>query len=136
MRMSIENRVPGQIPWGALAMLPLFAMPYGGWLVEQGYADFGRCALKSSLGVPCLTCGSTRATLHLLHGEFGQALAMQPLTIAVYLVVAVVGLVSLALFVANKHAHLYYTRRETLAFKATMIVLPIVAWVYLYMAGI
>lgn len=136
MKISIEKRIPGQVPWGALAMLPLFAMPIGGWLVEQGYADFGTCALRSSFGVPCLTCGSTRATLHLLHGEFGAAIAMQPLTILVYIALAAVGLASLALFVANKHPHILYTRREALAFKGALIVLPILTWVYLWKAGI
>lgn len=136
MKLSIENRIPGQVPWGALAMLPLFAMPIGGWLVEQGHADFGRCAMKVSFGVPCLTCGSTRATLHLLHGEWGAAIAMQPLTILVYFALAIVGVASLTLFVANKHAHIQYTRREALAFKAALVVLPLLTWIYLWKAGI
>jgi len=136
MKITIQNRAPGQVPWGALAMLPLFAMPIGGWLVEQGWADFGTCAAKVSLGVPCLTCGSTRATLHLLHGELGAAIAMQPLTILVYFALALVGLFSLGLFIANKYPHIEYTRRESLAFKATLIVLPILTWVYLLKAGI
>ena|SRR5690554_4527412 len=136
MKIAIENRQAGQVPWGALWMLPLFAMPLGGWLVEQGWADFGRCAMKSAFGIPCLTCGSTRATLHLLHGEFGQALAMQPLTVFLYALLAVFGLVSLALFIANRHPRIIYTRREVFAFKAALIVLPAVTWAYLIWADI
>jgi hypothetical protein len=136
MKVSIHRRLPGQIPWGALVMLPLFAMPIGGWLVEQGWVDFGVCAMKSGLGIPCLTCGATRATLHLLHGEIGAAIAMQPLTIALYSALAVWGLSSLSLFAANRYAQIRLSRVEDRAFKGALIVLPLLNWAYLIAAGV
>ena len=41
------------------------------------------CALKRLTGLPCPTCGSTRAVLHLLGGRVGQAFAAQPLVMLV-----------------------------------------------------
>ena len=37
------------------------------------------CPLKRFTGVPCPTCGSTRAVLSALHGDFAKAFALQPL---------------------------------------------------------
>jgi len=136
MKIAIQTRQPGQVPWGALWMLPLFAMPMGGWLVEQGWANFGQCAMKTTFSIPCLTCGSTRATLLLLHGDFGAAVAMQPLTIFLYALLAAVGLASLGLFIANRHPHIIYTRREIFAFKCALVILPALTWAYLIWAGI
>lgn len=136
MKITLGDRRGGEVPWGALVMLPLFAMPLGGWLVEQGYADFGVCAMKAGVGIPCLSCGATRATLYLLHGELPQALAMQPLAISLYTLVAAWGLVSLWLFARNRRASIVLSRREDLVFKGLLIVLPLANWAYLIAAGI
>ena len=45
--------------------------------------------LKRLTGVPCPTCGSTRAVLHLLHGRLGEAILMQPFMFAVGVLFAV-----------------------------------------------
>lgn len=37
-----------------------------------------RCPLRALLGLPCPTCGTTRALLALLAGEPGTALALNP----------------------------------------------------------
>lgn len=37
-----------------------------------------RCPLLDATGVPCPTCGGTRAALGLLHGHWGAALAANP----------------------------------------------------------
>ena len=48
-----------------------------------------RCPIMLVFGVPCPTCGITRATHLALHGDFGGATQMHPL---VWLVVPVVAL--------------------------------------------
>jgi len=40
------------------------------------------CPLKRFTGVPCPTCGSTRAVLRALRGDFAGAWVMQPLVMA------------------------------------------------------
>ena len=136
MKLAIEKRQRGHIPVGVLLMLPLFAMPIGGWLVERGWAHFGTCALKEMAGVPCLTCGATRATLRLLHGDLLGALSLQPMIIAVYFVLTAWGLTSLGLFAVDKRAKLKLSTAEDRVLKGAMIVIPLANWAYLIAAGI
>src|SRR4051812_20479376 len=55
------------------------------------------CPLRVGLGIPCPTCGITRATRLLFHGDFAGATHMHPLVwvilpfIAVFLVAEVRG---------------------------------------------
>lgn len=37
------------------------------------------CPLRRFVGIPCPTCGSTRAVLRLVRGDFAGAFALQPL---------------------------------------------------------
>jgi hypothetical protein len=46
--------------------LPVLAIPYA-------------CPFRAATGVPCATCGMTRAFVALAHGEVGAALAVSPL---------------------------------------------------------
>jgi len=44
-------------------------------LLDLGYA----CAFKAATGIPCATCGMTRAVVHLARGEPGAAFSSSPL---------------------------------------------------------
>lgn len=136
MKLKIEQRHSGHLPLGALAMLPLFALPIGGWLVENAHVDLGTCSMKALLSIPCLTCGATRATLRLLHGDLLAAIALQPMIIFVYFAVAVWGLVSLGLFAVDKRARLDLGRTERRVFTAALFVVPLVNWGYLIAVGV
>ena len=46
------------------------------------------CPLKRLLGVPCPTCGATRAVVLLLRGDICGAFAMQPLVMVVLVLLA------------------------------------------------
>lgn len=46
------------------------------------------CVFKGLFSIPCPTCGATRSLVHLSHGEFTSALAMNPI-IAIVLTVAI-----------------------------------------------
>ena len=48
-----------------------------------------RCPVYSITGIPCPGCGSTRATLALIHGDIQKALWYNPLAIAVDIAVVV-----------------------------------------------
>ena len=41
------------------------------------------CPLKRLTGIPCPTCGATRAVLALVHGRFIEALQINPLVILI-----------------------------------------------------
>jgi hypothetical protein len=51
------------------------------WIASQGAPPM-LCPLKTITGLPCPTCGSTRALAALLAGEFGVALRWNPAVVA------------------------------------------------------
>lgn len=136
MQVEVRERQPGTFPVGALFMLPLFALPLGAWLVQTGWLVFGVCGLKATLGFPCLTCGATRATIHLLHGNAFDALSTQPLIIFIYLVFALWGTVSLASFAMDRSVQLNLSDWENTALKLSIAFLPLLNWAYLIAAGV
>jgi len=136
VQIHVDRRVPGTTPVGLVLMLPLFALPLGAWAIQKGWIVFGTCGLKMLVGVPCLTCGATRATIHLLHGNLGAALAMQPLVIVAYIGLSFWGIVSLGSFLAGKQVRVKLTSRQNTAVKAALLVLPFANWVYLIGVGV
>lgn len=136
MRIRVEQREPGTSPLGFVLMLPLFALPLGAWAVQEGWIVFGTCGLKLLLGIPCLTCGATRATIHLLHGHIGAAVAMQPLIVLAYVALIVWGLVSFVSFALDRRVHITLTAGQNGALKAGLLILPFANWFYLIAAGV
>jgi hypothetical protein len=136
MRVDIQQREPGKAPLGALLMSFLFVLPAGAWLVQTGWVHFGTCGMKSAVGLPCLTCGATRATIHLFHGNLGQALAFQPLMMTVYAGILIWGIVSLAGFLTDRDIRVKLNGWENTAFKIFLIGAPFLNWAYLIWAGI
>lgn len=131
MRLYTIERPRGTIPVGALVMSMLFALPLGAWLIEQGHIELGVCGLKQAFDMPCLSCGSTRATLALFGGNLIGALAMQPLMISLYFAISAWGLASFGTFVADRKLILAMSRREDILFKVSLLALPLLNWAYL-----
>ena len=136
MRVDVRQRQPGKAPLGALVMAFLFVLPLGAWLVQTGWVRFGTCGMKAAFGIPCLTCGSTRATLHLFHGNLAEAVAFQPLMMTIYTGILVWGIVSLGGFIAGKSVRIKLNRWENNAAKIFLIGAPLLNWAYLIAAGI
>ena len=136
MRAEVEDRQPGHVPLGAFLMVPLFFMPLGGWLLEQGHVDFGVCAMKAVFSLPCMTCGATRATMRLLHGDLLGALYYQPLMMAIYAGLAIWGAISLATFARGRRVRLHFGNTESLVLKVVFVLFPLATWAYLIAMGI
>ena len=136
MRLRTIPRPPGTLPIGALLMSFLFALPLGAWLIQEEIIDLGTCGLQAAFGLPCLSCGSTRATLQLLDGQLLTALALQPLMISIYFLLTAWGLASFGTFLLDKKMVLDLSRREDLAFKVAILSLPFLNWVYLIWIGV
>lgn len=136
MRLYTTPRPVAQLPIGAFAMTPLFALPLGAWLVETKTLELSECGFKKMADLPCISCGSTRATVNLLHGNFLEAIAFQPMTMLVYLFLIGWGCASLWALANRKALHLDLSKREDFALKATLVAMPIVNWGYLVAAGI
>ncbi|MFU8804217.1 MAG: DUF2752 domain-containing protein [Bradymonadaceae bacterium] len=136
MKVQVVPREKLDVPVGALVMIPLFGLPLGAWAIEQAHIDFGVCGMKRAFELPCLSCGATRATLHLFHGDVFLALALQPMMMVLYVLLLIWGMVSLFFFARNKRVLIDLTRREDLTFKVSLIVIPLLNWAYLIWAGI
>ncbi len=54
------------------------------------------CRFHAVTGLPCMSCGSTRAALALTHGEWLEALRLNPLAVAAFLAVTVAFLLGCA----------------------------------------
>lgn len=117
-------------------MVPLFGLPLGAWLVETGRFEFTRCGFKQMFELPCLSCGSTRATVHLLHGDLFTAISFQPLTLMVYAMLVVWGCLSLWGFLSRRSINFRLSKAEDVAFKVSLVVAPLMNWAYLIAAGI
>lgn len=79
--------------WGFVALALLGLSP----LAPAMFGRLPPCFFHRATGLPCLTCGGTRAALALLGGDVGGALHANPLVTVFLLLVVVGGLVALAL---------------------------------------
>jgi len=62
-----------------------------------------RCVMYDLFGLPCPTCGATRAFLACARGDFAAAFAANPLTTLIYASLFVATGVLLAATIANKN---------------------------------
>jgi hypothetical protein len=85
VRIQRRPIIPGsrdhELVWGSILLLA--ALLATAWLFS-GIAT-PRCLLHATSGIPCPTCGMTRATWHLLRGEIGAAFLLNPLMTAALL---------------------------------------------------
>ena len=93
------------------------------------------CAIKSMSGIPCATCGSTRAFARLFDLDLAGALAMNPFTTIVALLIAVWALADLVLLPRRKALRVGFSPPvgrwvRILAFGAF-----IANWIYLLAVG-
>jgi hypothetical protein len=131
MRLFLKKRAPDQIEfgmiYGGIALLMLGA----GWFLPL-LSLAPDCAFKGLTGIPCLTCGSTRALMHLSHGNILSALGMNPL-MALCLVSAVfcffTGLMGALLKLPRISLH--FTEKEKTFLRAGAIMLLLMQWTYL-----
>jgi hypothetical protein len=95
-----------------------------------------RCAFKMLTGLPCPTCGVTRAIMAMTRFDFATALAMNPLAVAgaaigaVYLAYAAIVLVGrLPRFRPT------FAPRDRVAARLIVISVVMANWLYLVSAG-
>ena len=96
----------------------------------------GVCLFRRLTGLPCLTCGSTRAFALLLGGHPWQAVARQPLAVAAA-IAALIG-VPVAwydLLVRGRVAYVRFTRKEKRIVCVAVAVAAALNWLYLMWRG-
>ena len=89
------------------------------------------CAFKGLTGLPCPTCGSTRALGRLALFDLAGALRMNPLATLVFALVAAWALVDLALLPWRRALSLEVDRQLAWRLRIAALVLFLANWVYL-----
>jgi hypothetical protein len=131
---SSEPGVDHELIWGAIGLLTLVAAR----LVPLALTDWYKCPFHTFTGIPCLTCGMTRAFRHVVHFRFAEAFSLNPLGSALCIFTALYVLYALALIVLRLPRP--RVRLESRAARWTLrLGLPLILlvnWVYLYCHGV
>lgn len=89
------------------------------------------CLFKNVTGVSCPACGSTRATIQLLHGEFLNSVLINPFGILTNILIAVSVFWMIIDIVTNKGSFFQFLQKDwdnRIKFSALLIVL--VNWLW------
>ncbi|MBN1787352.1 MAG: DUF2752 domain-containing protein [Sedimentisphaerales bacterium] len=76
IKSTKQDRISFLVVFGIIVLLSVVC-----WLVQQGIAGFGHdqsCAFERNYGLPCPTCGFTRAMRAFMRGRVLEAFYIQP----------------------------------------------------------
>jgi hypothetical protein len=95
------------------------------------------CPLRTLTGIPCLTCGGTRAARHLLHGEPWQAFLQSPLVTSALLLCGLYMLyAACVLFFRSPRIRIAdVTPHEARMLRGAALFLILAGWTYLIVTG-
>jgi hypothetical protein len=143
---DIETSSPA--PWGVRFRAPLGRLPLGavfGTIAAGGGAavgllsldrlPFSVCLFKTLSGLPCPTCGSTRALGRLVHLDLSGAVLMNPLATAGLLVLALWAVADLGLLARGRALDLELGRPLGRVVRIVALAAVLANWVYLVAAG-
>ena len=95
-----------------------------------------QCRFREALGIPCPTCGATRATMELLQGDVMGALLMNPLYTAGLGLVLVYGLYA-ATVLFGRLPRLRFTQNAGLGFlRWAVVAVILINWAWLLYRGV
>jgi len=93
------------------------------------------CVFKGLTGLPCPTCGTTRTLGRLFVLDFAGALAQNPFTTLVAVLVAAWALADLVLLPRRRSLSVRVSKRLAFALRVSALLLFLANWVYLVAAG-
>lgn len=93
------------------------------------------CAIKSMSGIPCATCGSTRAFARLFDLDLAGALAMNPFTTIVALGIAAWAIADAALLPRGKALRVSFSPTVGRWVRILAFTAFVVNWIYLLAVG-
>jgi hypothetical protein len=93
------------------------------------------CVFKGLSGLPCPTCGSTRAAARLFGLDPAGALAMNPFTTVVAVVLAAWAVADLLLIPRGKALRVGLSPRLGRVLRVTALLAFLANWIYLIFAG-
>jgi len=96
----------------------------------------GVCVFKGLTGIPCFTCGSTRAAAQLAAFDLAGAFAVNPLATVLAVALALWGLAELALLPRRLALRLEVAPVLHSWLRWTVVVLGVANWLYLIATGV
>jgi hypothetical protein len=127
--------VPEAVPLGAiLAGIGVLAAAAVG-LLHLDALPFTFCVFKLTTGLPCLTCGSTRALGRLVHGDLYGAWLMNPLAASGLLALVPWAAADLLLMIRGRALGVELAPAATRAARVAVVAAALANWAYLVAAG-
>ena len=131
MRISLTQKNPGEIEFSiiygsivSLALVSARVLPLQDILPA--------CLFRAATGIPCPACGTTRALVHLAHGDIAGSLLLNPLFSLAMIVVLILFLArSARLIFGRSWIELTPTRAEGAFLRAGLAGLFLANWTYL-----
>jgi len=124
-----------------LKYLGIILILFSGYFFLYNFSDsiegHSVCFFKNVTGIPCPACGSTRATIHLLHGEFWNSILINPFGILTNILITVSIFWMIMDIVKNKETFFQFLRQDwnnRIKFFALLIVL--INWIWNIKKGI
>lgn len=97
---------------------------------------FTLCTFRAITGIPCMSCGSTRALARLAAFDLAAAFRIQPLFTVLMLGVMAFGIADLAVFLVRRRVlSVQWTRRSVKWLSIVVVVLVMANWIYLIYAA-
>jgi hypothetical protein len=93
------------------------------------------CLFRAATGIPCMTCGATRAAARLVAGDIMGALAMNPLATVAASGLVVWGMADLALLPRGAALAVDVTPGTARALRIGAVAAVLVNWAYLVAVG-
>jgi len=87
------------------------------------------CLMKRMTNIPCPSCGSTRSVLSLIHGDFLQALYINPFGIIIACIMLIAPIWILIDITTGKDSLLIFYRKTEILLKQPKIAIPLVLFV-------
>jgi hypothetical protein len=133
-RTTLRAR-PGAVPLGAILAACAVVTMAMVIVLHLDRLPFSLCVFKVVTGVPCLTCGTTRALALLGRLDVAGALAMNPLVAAGVLVLAPWAAADLALMPGHRALALELSPPGARVARIAIVAAVVLNWMWLVAAG-
>ncbi len=105
------------------------------------HGDYSVCLIKNVSGVPCPSCGSTRAVVALIKGDIIQSIMLNPLGLVIFLIMLIIPMwIIFDLSYKRDSFYLFYRKAERKLqerkYMISFFVLIILNWIWNVVKGL